>query len=60
MKIKVAAVQMVSGPDVDRNLEVADGLLAQAAKQSAKLALRPGWLLPCRLPALGWFLGQRL
>ena len=37
MKIKVAAVQMVSGPDVDRNLEVADGLLAQAAKQGAKL-----------------------
>ena len=25
-----------------------------------RLALRPGWLLPCRLPALGWFLGQRL
>ena len=41
MKIKVAAVQMVSGPDVDRNLEVADGLLAQAAKQGAKLALLP-------------------
>lgn len=41
MKIKVAAVQMVSGPDVDRNLEVADGLLAQAAKQGARLALLP-------------------
>ncbi len=41
MKIKVAAVQMVSGPDVDRNLEVADGLLEQAAKQGAKLALLP-------------------
>ena len=41
MKIKVAAVQMVSGPDVDRNLAVADGLLAQAAKQGAKLALLP-------------------
>ena len=41
MKIKVAAVQMVSGPEVDRNLEVADGLLAQAAKQGAKLALLP-------------------
>ncbi len=41
MKIKIAAVQMVYGQDVDRNLEVADGLLAQAAKQGAKLALLP-------------------
>ena len=25
-----------------------------------RLAPRPGWLLPCPLPALGWFLGQRV
>lgn len=41
MKMIVAAVQMVSGPDVDANLEVADRLLGQAAAQGAVLALLP-------------------
>lgn len=39
--MKVAAVQMVSGPDVDANLEAAGRLLAQAAAQGAGLALLP-------------------
>ena len=34
MKIRVAAVQMVSGPDVAANVEAAGRLVAQAAAQA--------------------------
>jgi len=39
--MKVAAVQMVSTPDVDRNLQAAARLLAEAAGAGARLALLP-------------------
>jgi len=38
---KVAAIQMVSGADVQRNLAEAEGLLAQAAASGARLAVLP-------------------
>lgn len=41
MKVKMAAVQMVSGPDVEANLAVAERLVAEAAAQGAQLALLP-------------------
>jgi nitrilase len=41
--MKVAAVQMVSTPDVARNFEAAGALLAQAAAEGAALALLPEW-----------------
>lgn len=37
----IAAIQMVSGPRLDDNLQAAAGLLAQAAQQGAELALLP-------------------
>jgi nitrilase len=40
-KTTVAAVQMVSSPNVDENLETARRLLAQAADQGAKLVTLP-------------------
>jgi nitrilase len=39
--MKVAAVQMVSTPDVERNLQAAAALLAQAAAEGAGLAVLP-------------------
>ena len=39
--MKVAAIQMVSGTDVPRNLAVAGQLLAQAAAAGAELAVLP-------------------
>jgi deaminated glutathione amidase len=39
--MKIAAVQMVSTPDVDRNLEAARRLIAQAAKSGAQLVALP-------------------
>ena len=39
--MKIAAVQMVSTPDVERNLETAATLLAQAAAQGVRLAALP-------------------
>ena len=39
--MKIAAVQMVSTPDVARNLEAADRLLAKAAAAGAQLAALP-------------------
>lgn len=41
MKVKMAAVQMVSGPDVEANLVVAERLVAEAAVQGAQLVLLP-------------------
>ena len=41
MKIRVAAVQMVSGPDVAANVEAAGRLVAQAAAQGAQVVLLP-------------------
>lgn len=38
---RIAALQMVSGPDVDRNLADADRLLAEAAAAGARLAVLP-------------------
>ena len=38
---KVAAVQMVSGPTVSANLEAARGLIAEAARQGARLVSVP-------------------
>lgn len=38
---RVAAIQMISGPEVQANLEQARGLLEQAAAQGARLALLP-------------------
>jgi len=39
--MKIAAIQMVSGPDVQANLDTAARLLAQAAAQGAELAVLP-------------------
>ncbi|MFN6993630.1 MAG: carbon-nitrogen hydrolase family protein [Aquincola tertiaricarbonis] len=39
--MKIAALQMVSTPDVDRNLEAAARLMAQAARQGAALVALP-------------------
>jgi deaminated glutathione amidase len=39
--MKIAAVQMVSTPDVDRNLAAAERLIAQAAGQGAQLVALP-------------------
>jgi nitrilase len=39
--MQVAAIQMVSGPDVGRNLDTARNLLAQAAQDGAELAVLP-------------------
>ena len=39
--MKVAAIQMTSGPDVAANLEQARGLLAEAAARGARLAALP-------------------
>ncbi|MGE0312461.1 MAG: carbon-nitrogen hydrolase family protein [Lautropia sp.] len=39
--VKVAALQMVSGPDVAANLAAAERLIAQAASQGARIALLP-------------------
>jgi deaminated glutathione amidase len=39
--VAVAAVQMTSGPDVNANLESAGALLAQAAREGARVALLP-------------------
>jgi nitrilase len=39
--IAVAAVQMTSGPDVSANLQTASGLLEQAAREGARVALLP-------------------
>ncbi len=41
MKTKIAAIQMISGPDVAPNLEIARGLIAQAAGQGAQLVALP-------------------
>lgn len=41
MKCKLAAVQMVSGPDVDENLANAAVLIAEAAAEGANLVLLP-------------------
>ena len=38
---RIAAIQMVSGPDVDRNLAEADRLLGEAAAAGARLAVLP-------------------
>ncbi|MDP3084582.1 MAG: nitrilase-related carbon-nitrogen hydrolase, partial [Rubrivivax sp.] len=39
--MKIAAVQMVSTPDLDRNLEAAARLIAQAAQAGAGLVALP-------------------
>lgn len=39
--MKIAAIQMVSGPSVQRNLDTAGQWLAQAAAQGAELAVLP-------------------
>lgn len=38
---RIAAIQMVSGPDVDRNLADADRLIGEAAAAGARLAVLP-------------------
>ena len=39
--MRVAAIQMNSGPDVAANLELAGGLLAEAAADGCSLAVLP-------------------
>jgi predicted amidohydrolase len=39
--VKVAALQMTTGPDVTANLEIANALLDEAARKGAKLAVLP-------------------
>lgn len=41
MKVRLAAVQMVSGPDVAANLGTAERLIGEAAQQGAQLVLLP-------------------
>ena len=38
---RIAAIQMVSGPDVDRNLADADRLIGEAAAAGARVAVLP-------------------
>lgn len=38
---RIAAIQMVSGPDVERNLADADRLIAEAAEKGARLVVLP-------------------
>jgi predicted amidohydrolase len=38
---KVAAIQMVSGPDVEQNMDIARRLVGEAARQGASLVLLP-------------------
>ena len=38
---RIAAVQMISGPDVDANLAEADRLIGEAAAQGARLVALP-------------------
>jgi len=38
---RIAAIQMVSGPEVDRNLAEADRLIGEAAAAGARLAVLP-------------------
>ena len=40
-RLKIAAVQMVSTPSVERNLATARSLVAQAAEQGARLVALP-------------------
>ncbi len=41
---RIAAVQMVSGPDVSENLAAADAMIGEAVAQGARLWRRaPGW-----------------
>ena len=40
-RMKVAAIQMNSGPSVDENLEVVSDLVADAAAAGAKLVVLP-------------------
>lgn len=47
--MKIAAIQMVSGPDLQRNLDAAGQLLAQAAAQGAELAVLPEYFC-----LMGW------
>ena len=44
-KNKIAAVQMISGPDISANLEHADALIAQAAAEGARLVALPEYFL---------------
>ena len=39
--MRVAAIQMTSGPDIEVNLEVAGRFIAEAARQGAVLAALP-------------------
>ena len=39
--MKIAAIQMISGPEIDANLLEADRLLGQAAREGARLAVLP-------------------
>ena len=47
--MKIAAIQMVSGTDLQRNLDAAGQLLAQAAAQGAELAVLPEYFC-----LMGW------
>lgn len=40
-RTRIAAIQMVSGPEVEANLDAAGGLLAEAAGRGARLAVLP-------------------
>lgn len=40
-KLKIAALQMISGPRVEANLQVAEALIAEAVAQGAKLLVLP-------------------
>ena len=41
MQVKVAAIQMVSAPEVAANLATAERLITQAAEEGAEIALLP-------------------
>jgi hypothetical protein len=43
--MKVAALQMISGPDVQTNVEMATELIVQAAKASSVSAMPTSWQL---------------
>jgi predicted amidohydrolase len=50
--MKIAAVQMVSATDTERNLEAADRLIAQAAGAGAELVALPEYFCRRADPAL--------
>lgn len=49
-KLKIAAIQMLSTPDWQRNLDIAENLIGQAAKNNAKFVILPEYFILITTP----------